>query len=179
VSTAPVAPPSDSQAIPAYKPRKSVKAPAVKTAVLIRRASGISKSQIARDLGITRPTVNRIIEESDLDRQIEAGRQQSATLIPKALRVADMRLEKGSETMAIEVLRQSIWPLNTKQIKAHDVGLTLAIQNLMGNVTVQGPQSQPVQADSKAIDLQPISAASAENPQASSTPLSDNLPQKQ
>lgn len=118
--------------------RKSRKPPAVKTAVIAKRAQGQNITSIAKDLGITRNTTRTIIQESDIDRQIQSGQLQSLDLIPEALRVARVRLGKDSETMAIEVLRQSIWPLNAKPGRAPDANLTIAIQNLM---QVQAPQS--------------------------------------
>ena len=159
MGTSPIAPQGVLQPTTAPKLRKSRKAPAVKTAVIAKRAQGQSITNIARDLRITRNTTRTIIAESDIDRQIQSGQLQSLSLIPKALKVADMRLEKGSETMAIEVLRQSIWPLNAKQGKAGDPGLTVAINQLMGNVTVQ---SQATQQDTEAKSIEASQAKPTE-----------------
>lgn len=124
-------------AIPALKIRRSRKAPAIKTAVIIKRSQGQDKTSISNDLGIARNTVTRILEESNVEQTIEANRAASLGLIPSAIRVAEFKLSQNSENMAIKVLENTIWPLNTKQGKSADPGLTLAIQNLMGNVTVQ------------------------------------------
>ncbi len=91
------------------KPRRSRKAPSVKAQVVIQRASGLSKSKIAQDLGITRPTVNAILEESNIERILEDGRLQGAKLIPKALKVMEDRLDKGSEPAGMFVLSKTIW----------------------------------------------------------------------
>lgn len=130
--------------IPAPKLRRSNKAPALKAAVLIQRANGTPKMQIARELEIARGTVDAIIEEANLDVQLESGILQSVTLIPEAIRVAKHRLSQNSENMAIKVLENTIWPLNQKSGKGNDPHLTLAIQNLMGNVTVGSQVAQNV-----------------------------------
>jgi hypothetical protein len=147
VSDAPVAPPSDSQPIPAYKkpypPRKSRKPQAIKTAVIAKRANGENKASIARDLEITPNCVTAICEESGIDRHLESSRLQSLELIPEAIRVARVRLSKDSENMAVKVLENTIWPLNAKTSKQPDIGLSIAIQNLM---QVQTNEPQPVSA---------------------------------
>ena len=140
---------------PSYRPRKTLKPPALQAKILAHRAIGTSKEQIARDLSIDKRTVTSIIELHDFDRELETGRSLSVNLIPDAIRVAKHRLSQNSENMAIKVLENTIWPLNQKAGKSNDPHLTLAIQNLMGNVTLQ---SQPNQQDS---NLQPISTPSA------------------
>jgi hypothetical protein len=77
------------------KPRRSNKAPAVKAAVLISRANGKAKREISRDLGISRPTVDVIIKEADLDRTLASGKLSCATLIPKAIDAIEKTLVKG------------------------------------------------------------------------------------
>lgn len=123
------------QAIPERKARRSSKPPAVKAAVLIKRSQGVTKSQIARDLEITRPTVNAIIEESDLDRQLSSGVLLCSTLIPKAIGVVDQRLEKGSEAAAFRLLEGiGVLGNQAKASKSNmlaDMHLQVAIQNLI------------------------------------------------
>jgi hypothetical protein len=131
----------------AYKPKTSRKAPATQNAILAKRAAGHSKAKISRDLGISPNTTTSILELNDFDRNLQAEQRTSLSLIPRAIQVAHERLAKGSENMAIHVLENTIWPLNAKQGKTSDPGLTLAIQNLMGNVQVNTPQSvTPVSA---------------------------------
>jgi predicted transcriptional regulator len=88
----------------ALKLRKSNKSPAVKAAVLIHRANGKAKREIARDLGISRPTVDVIISEANLDQQLESGRVQCSTLIPESIRVVKHRLAQNSENAAFKLL---------------------------------------------------------------------------
>jgi hypothetical protein len=117
------------------KPRKSNKAPAVKAAVLVKRANGVQKAQIARDLSISRPTVDAILDEADLDRQIECGTLQCAGLIPESIRVVEHRLGQNSETAAFRLLEGiGVLGPNAKQKTTQLAGLQLnvAIQNLMG-----------------------------------------------
>jgi len=94
-------------------------------------------------------TVKAILEESNVDKLVESGRVQVCNLIPESIRVVKHRLEKNSETAAFKVL-EGIGVLGTgKLARQQDAGLTLAIQNLMGNVTVNQPQN----ANDKPIDV--------------------------
>jgi transposase-like protein len=120
------------QGIPARKPRRSTKPPHVKAQVIAKRyVENKQIAEIARDTGMSRPTVYAILDEANLDGQIETGRKLSAGLIPQAIKVAEIRLAANSENMAIKVLENTIWPLNAKTSKTNDPSLTLAIQNLM------------------------------------------------
>jgi transposase-like protein len=148
--------PSDSQAIPALKRPRSRKSPAIKTAVIAKYAQGQDKTSIANELGITRNTVRAIVNETDVDRHLSANQTVSLELIPRAIQVAHDRLAKGSENMAIHVLENTIWPLNAKTSKSIDTGLTLAIQNLMGNVQVNAPAASTEQkANENAVSSEP------------------------
>jgi hypothetical protein len=130
--------PSELQPRRAYKPKKTLKAPAIQAKVLTHRALGTPKHKIAKELGIDKRTVNSIIDLHNFDQDIETGRALSVGLIPESIRVAKHRLSQNSENMAIKVLENTIWPLNAKQMRAPtDVQLTLAIQNLIQ------PQSAP------------------------------------
>jgi hypothetical protein len=124
-----------------YKPRKSLKPPAIQSAILAKRASGSSKAKIAKELGMAVNTVTNVLELNDFDRSLESEQRESLRLIPRAIQVAHDRLTKGSENMAIKVLENTIWPLQSKTSKASDPHLTLAIQNLMGNVQVNADTS--------------------------------------
>ena len=152
------APPSDSQPIPAYKkpypPRKSRKPQAIKTAVVAKRANGQNKASIARDLQITSNCVTAIIEESDIDRIMQDGQIQTLSRVPAALQVLDVRLEKNSENAAIWLLDKCFDAKNAS--RKPEPGLTLAIQNLMGNVTVQSAETkQPSEAKPIDVPLDP------------------------
>jgi len=127
----------------AYKPKRTRKAPAIQSAILAKRASGHSKAKIAKELDIAINTVTNVIELNDFDRTLQTEQGKSLGLIPRAIQVAHDRLTKGSENMAIKVLENTIWPLNAKTSKQQDPHLTLAIQNLMGNVTVGQSGAQP------------------------------------
>ena len=130
-------------------PRRSNKPPAIKSSVIIQRAQGKAKSHIARDLGITHNTVNAILEESDIERQLTCGVQLTAGLIPQAIGVIKKRLDLGSENAAIKVLEATIWPLDKGQSGAQmlSAGLSVTINNLLGTV-------QPVK-QIEAIDVKP------------------------
>ena len=138
-----------------YKPRKTLKPPAIQSAVLAKRAAGHSKAKITRDLGIATNTVTSIIELNDFDRTLQSEQASSISLIPRAIQVAHERLSKGSENMAIKVLENTIWPLNAKPGKSSDPHLTLAIQNLMGNVSV-GTAPDPKTIEVKPSEPEPV-----------------------
>jgi hypothetical protein len=130
------APPSDSQPRRAYKPTRSLKPPAIQSAVLAKRANGSSKRQISKDLGVAFNTVTNILELNNFDANLDAERKESLSLIPLARAAVKARLEKNDGAIGIKVLENSIWPLNAKTSRQPDAGLTLAIGQLMGNVTV-------------------------------------------
>jgi hypothetical protein len=122
--------------------RKSRKAPGIKADVITRRVQGQSKRSISKDLGITRGTVSTILEESHIEQHLENYQAQSVELIPEALRVMKVRLAANSENAAIKTLESTIWPISDKRNKAPDVGLTVAIQNLM-QVSLHNNAAQP------------------------------------
>lgn len=120
--------------IPPLKQRKSRKAPAIKTSVIVQRAQGKAKSHIARDLGITHNTVNRILEESDIERQLSSGELAAFQLMHKSLNVLDKRLDKESESAATYLLSNTLFSERYSkkgQVAPSDVVVNLAIQNLI------------------------------------------------
>lgn len=146
------------QAIPVRKFPRSRKPPAIKTAVILKRANGEDKTKIANDLGITRNTVRAILEESDIDRHLESGQIQIVQLIPEAIRVAKHRLAQNSENMAIKLLENTVLPIQGKAGKAGDPALVLAIQTLMGNVTVHTQEHTIESTQDKPIDVAAVGA---------------------
>lgn len=169
---------SHSQAIPATRPRRSVKPPQLKAAVITRRVQNQSKRKIAKDLGITRNTVATILEESHIEQHLQAFQVESVGLVPASLQVYRDRLAKGSEFVATKVLENTIWPLTSKAGKAGDPGLVLAIQNLMGNITVQSQANQQDKLAKPTLDLQPISTQSAQEPVTDSVSMHQNSAEK-
>jgi hypothetical protein len=147
-----------------YKPKTSRKAPATQNAILAKRAAGHSKAKISRDLGISPNTTTSILELNDFDRNLQTEQAQSLSLIPRAIQVAHDRLAKGSENMAIKVLENTIWPLQSKTSGKGDPSLVLAIQNLMGNVQVnQQPQSvtpKVLENPGNSVPVSPVESAS-------------------
>lgn len=96
---------SDLQPIPARKPRKSIKPTSVQAAILARSAMGETKTQIANDLGISRTTVHTILSSSEIEREVILGRSRVVQLIPNSIDVIEKKIEKGSETAALAILR--------------------------------------------------------------------------
>jgi DNA-binding transcriptional regulator LsrR (DeoR family) len=68
----------------------------VKTAVIAKAAIGASKSQIARDLDITRPTVTRILNESEFSNLVEQGKSNLYQMIPEAVDIYGSRVKKNA-----------------------------------------------------------------------------------
>src|SRR6266403_1481028 len=128
-----------------YKPRKTLKPPAIQSAILAKRANGQSKAKIARDLEVAINTVTNVLELNDFDRSLESEQKESLSLIPAARKAVAYRLALNDGNIGVKVLENTIWPLNAKTSKTPNVGLTLAIQKLMGNVEVNAPgTNQPV-----------------------------------
>ena len=130
--------------------RISRKAPSVKTAIILKRLQGQDKTSISKDLGVARNTVTTILEENDVDRIMQDGQVETLKRVPAALRTLDVRLEKNSENAAIWLLDKCFE--SSKLTRKPDASLTLAIGQLMGNVTVQSPQPQQDTAQ-PAIDV--------------------------
>jgi hypothetical protein len=121
----------------AYKPKRTLKAPTTQSAIMTRRALGQSKRQISKDLGIAVNTITNVLELNDFDARLTDGRSLCAELIPASVRVVKHRLAQNSENAAFKLLEGiGVLGRDVKQGKAPEPGLTLAIQNLMGNVTV-------------------------------------------
>lgn len=118
------------------KKRRKTIPPSVKTEVVARRVQHQRITTIANEVGITRPTVYKILKESNIDELLESGRLGIARLIPKAIDVVDQRLTKGSESAAFGVLN-GIGVLGKDiQLKSNhmaDIHLQVAIQNLLGS----------------------------------------------
>lgn len=124
--------------------------------MIVQRSQGRAKSHIAKDLGITHNTVNRILEESDVERLCTAGQQLSAGLIPQAIRVAEHRLSQNSENMAIKVLENTIWPLNGKNRSAGMRGdLMVNIQNLIQSTTPAKPLESAIECVQTTAQVDP------------------------
>jgi hypothetical protein len=132
-----------------YPARRSNKPQMVKTAVIAKLAHGATKSQIARDLDITRNCVTTIEEESGIKQHLQDGTSSVVGLIPEAIRVAKVRLAKDSENMAVKVLEWTVAPIMGHGDKAMtgDMHLSLAIQNLISPPAIENKGDN----DSKAI----------------------------
>lgn len=137
MGSAPIVQPSDSQPIPAIKIRKSRKAPALKTAVTLKRLQGQDKTSISRDLGIARNTVTAILEENDVERIMQDGQIETLRRVPAALRTLDARLEKNSENAALWLLDKCFE--SSKVQGKQNPQLFVAIQNLMQPTTCSVP----------------------------------------
>jgi Homeodomain-like domain len=73
----------------------SHKSAPVQQAVIAKRLQGHSKRQIARDLGMGRNTVDRILTESQIEAAVAQGRSQLVELVPKAVQLIQRAIEQG------------------------------------------------------------------------------------
>lgn len=71
------------------------KSPQAQQAVIAKRLSGDSKRQIARDLGMGRNTVDRILSESQVEAAVAQGRTQLVELVPKAMQLIEKAIDQG------------------------------------------------------------------------------------
>jgi hypothetical protein len=134
-----------SEAIEQVQPqnsRKSHKSPSIKAAVVARRVQGESKSKIARDLRISRNTVTGILEGSDIEQFLEAGRDQCARLNPKAVRAVEKTLDKGDGALGLRFL-EGVGVLGPESSRRPagmfpDVALMQSINVLLGNPSPTG-----------------------------------------
>lgn len=83
----------------------STKSQVTKTAVLAKAVLGESKSQIAEDLGITRDTVRRILDESELATLVAEGKTGVYQLIGKSIKAFEHALDKHKTAEATVILR--------------------------------------------------------------------------
>lgn len=146
---------------PAYKPKRSRKAPAVQSAIMTRRALGHSKRKIAKELELSPNTVTSVLELNDFDAQLTSGRSLCAELIPSSVRVVKHRLAQNSENAAFKLL-EGIGVLG-KDAKGHMAGmrgdLMVNIQNLIqpaqSTTTLSTIESAPVSVNTDSIDVTP------------------------
>lgn len=129
----------DSTAAPAVKARKSNKPPHVKAQVIAKRyAENKQIAEIAREVGISRPTVYTILAEADsaeLDKKIECGRVACIDLIPKGAQAIEKAFDRGDGALAVRMF-EGLGILGNENFKRGslmkaDVHLNLAIQNLI------------------------------------------------
>lgn len=83
----------------------SNKSPVIKGAVVAKALAGESNTQIANDLGISRPTVYRILNEAEFADLMAQGKSGIFSLIPKSVKALEMALDKGDCSEAKNILR--------------------------------------------------------------------------
>jgi DNA-binding MarR family transcriptional regulator len=147
--------PEQLEAPRAAKQRRSIKSPQVKEAVIAHALIGASNTQIAKDLQIDRATVKNILTSAEIQQHIEVGRSDCVRMIPQSVRVIRQRLEKGSETAALSVLRGTQVLVNQQ--------IASVTNNFQANTwLVMKQQKQAEQA--QVIEVQPDTTTNSDKP---------------
>lgn len=78
---------------------------ATQTEVILRASQGQNKKLIAKELGISRPSVYRILERAQFDTVLEDCRNRALQLSPLALDAVEGSMKKGNGMVAIKLLQ--------------------------------------------------------------------------
>jgi len=120
----------------------------VKHRVALLRAQGQSKSQIAREVGIDRETVTRILNSSEIREILEVAQSIIAASLPRiaAMVTQDVLRERDRE-LGTRILEKSgvLCELETPRVEFHDNALDLAFQTLFPDRVL--PTSVPPQGE--------------------------------
>ena len=116
------------------KKRKTNKAPAVQAAVAAKRASGQSKSQISRDLGISRNTVDVILSEAELSNFVERSKAVIFSALPKIAEVYARRAEETFQQAESTLERMKVIP-------TRETGGGLTLNNFIGIGNLRRPDA--------------------------------------
>jgi len=118
---------------PIVKPPVSNKPPAVKAAVIARRTAGHGITQIAKDLRVSRPTVYKILAESQIDDQLTNWNERAKCVVPLAFDAVEHQLkDKQDGNLGIRYLEDmGVIGANAAQHRAPDAGIVNAIQMLI------------------------------------------------
>jgi len=115
------------------------------------RAQGQSKSEIAREVGIDRETVTRILNSSEIREIVEISQSIIAESLPRiaAMVTQDVLRERDRE-LGARILEKSgvLGEIQTPRVESHDNTLELAIQTLFAPSVVPttvSPQGEPDQ----------------------------------
>ena len=87
------------------KMRPSRKPPQVQAAVFIKSMNGENDTKIAKDLGISRQTVIKILNDEELNKLAQAGKQGIYELIPDSIAAYAHHIKNKSIPEATTVLR--------------------------------------------------------------------------
>jgi len=118
---------------PVVKLPVSNKPPAVKAAVIARRTAGHGITQIAKDLRVSRPTVYKILAESQIDDQLSNWNERAKCVVPLAFDAVEHQLkDKQDGNLGIRYLEDmGVIGANAAQHRQPDAGITNAIQMLI------------------------------------------------
>lgn len=116
------------------RPATSRKAPVVKHTVARLRAQGRNKSEIAREVGIDRETVTRILNSSEIREIVEVAQSIIAESLPQiAAMVTQDVLRERDRALGERILEKSgvLGENVAPRVEFHDNTLQVAIQTLL------------------------------------------------
>lgn len=125
-----------------YK-KKSTKSEAVKGAVIAKHVSGSSNSKISRDLGISRPTVIRILSEAEIDSLVQQGRSGLAELVPDAVKKYGGGVKSNVDRAESFLERMKVLPAREAAIGSNTINNFIGIGSLARPDTRKPVLEQP------------------------------------
>ena len=79
--------------------------PSIVAQVIAKRTSKQSVRSIAQEVGISVPTVNKILDQSEIDLHIRQGKTRIVKMLPTALDNLEAYLEDGDKQVSLELVR--------------------------------------------------------------------------
>lgn len=105
----------------------SRKPTAVKTAVIAKTVAGKTKTQIAKELGVTRNTVRRILNESEIDQILGEGKSAIMQLVPHAAKRYGQKVKRSPEEAKDFLERMEVLPARRIEQASGSINFTLGV----------------------------------------------------
>ena len=105
----------------------SNKSPVTKTAAIAMALTGESNSQIAENLGISRPTVAKILIEADFANLVSQGKADVFRMIPEATAAIRKAIKRGKTTEEAQLVLRSTGVLAPEESNNTSVQVNLGV----------------------------------------------------
>jgi predicted transcriptional regulator len=105
----------------------SNKPPIVQAAVIAKHMLGESKTQIAEDLGMSRVTINGILNETELNDIVMRGKADVYRMIPEAISGIRKAIKRGKTTEEAQLVLRSTGVLAPEQSGAPSVNVNFGV----------------------------------------------------